>query len=207
MSGHRGEWIQATAVIVAALIGFAGAIIAAQIGLVPESLMPRATVTVTETITAPPSTPLPIDPAKDKNEGPSPSAIFLDDLSPIEGGLENQSVSWRDATFSRSLVNSLSGCSAQGPVDWVIPQGVSLFIAEIGVDTSSVEPDSKVTFSVYLDGDPTEPTTLSVGQHTSLNVPLGDHQRMRLESIIDKDRRNNCNTEALAVWGNARFER
>lgn len=74
------------------------------------------------------------------------------------------------------------------------------------LDAESVEADSKVTFNVYLDGVLKSENTLGVGQHTPIDVPLGDSLRITFESIIDQSRRGNCNTEAYAVWGNARLE-
>nr|WP_306239139.1 NPCBM/NEW2 domain-containing protein [Ornithinimicrobium cryptoxanthini] len=131
--------------------------------------------------------------------------MFLDEIETVDDDLNRESVTWRDQTFSRSLTNPLSGCSEIGPVDWVIPVGYGFFDAEIGVAEDAAEPDASVTFNVYVDGDPVVSETLTVGQHQPLRVPLSEASRIRLETIIDQNRRGNCNTEATSVFGDARF--
>jgi NPCBM/NEW2 domain len=208
MSDSRAPWITGTATIVGALItgglGFAGAIFTAQNGQLPDNWLPKETITVTATHTVTAS--VPEEPSEPTPKETQSASNFLADLDPVEGRLETKSVSWRGDTYPRSLVNPLSGCSQEGPVDWVIPPESKFFRAEVGVDAASVEPLSKVTFIVYLDGSPLPPKTLAVGAHAPVEVPLADHSRIRLESIIDESRRNNCNTEAIAVWGNARLD-
>lgn len=76
------------------------------------------------------------------------------------------------ANCSRSLTNPLSGCSARGPIDWVIPVGVHQFDTEIGVATDAAEPDSKVTLNINLDGQPAGYTTLAVGLHKPRAIDL-----------------------------------
>lgn len=160
----------------------------------------------TSTSTSPPSsTPAPVS-STPPSTAPNAGTVYLDGLDTIEDELDAESVSWGTATFARSLVNPLSGCSAVGPVEWVRPAGADSLKAEIGVAVESVEADSKVTFNVYLDGVLKSENTLGVGQHTPIDVPLGDSLRITFESIIDQSRRGNCNTEAYAVWGNARLE-
>lgn len=164
---------------------------------VTETITQTLTATATETVTM------------DQPPGPTPNdarpAMFLDEIEPVGDDLNRESVTWRDQTFSRSLTNPLSGCSAIGPVDWVIPVGYAFFDAEIGVAEDAAEPDARVTFNVYVGGDPVVTETFTVGQHQPLRVPLGEASRIRLETIIDQSRRGNCNTEATSVFGDARF--
>ena len=211
-SEEKAAWINGTAVVVAAVIGAAATLIAAILvaksGNVPEALLPKptstVTVTATRTITASPSA--------SNGSNPTSSSIrpgrvtYLDSLPPVEGGLDRESVTWGDRTFSRSLTNPLSGCSDKGPVDWVIPADAGTFVAEIGVETDAVEAESRVTFNVFVDGTlGGESPTLGVGEHQPIEIPVRDKSRIRLESIIDQSRRSNCNTEAVAVWGDAAF--
>ena len=199
----RAAWINSTAVVLAAVIG-AGAtvlvgVLLARSGDLPDVLFPpQPTSTVTVTVTATPEPP--------PTNAPGTRFEYLDSIDTVEGGLEPASITWGESTFPHSLTNPLSGCSAQGPVDWVVPSDAVLFVAEIGVTADSVEPDSRVTFNVFVDGVLQDgPQTLGVGEHTRMEVDVQDKGRIRLESVIDQSRRNNCNTEAVAVWGDAAF--
>lgn len=137
----------------------------------------------------------------------APTITYLDSVEPIEKAFMRESVGWGAETFPHSLVDPLSGCSFVGPVDWVIPPGMRTFKSEIGVATDAVEPESRVSFTVYLDNVPAAPTrTLAVGQHEPVEVALGAASRLRLEAVIDESRRNTCSADAEAVWGDPRLE-
>ena len=157
------------------------------------------------------------DPVSAQGQGNQPTAVsnqpplvlhqelFLDAIDPIEDELNPESITWGAETFSRSLTNPLSGCSQVGPVDWVVPFGWSQLETEIGVGIDAVEPESRVTFNIYLDGTRAVSQTLAVGEHMPIEVSVVGVSRIRFETIIDKSRRGNCNTEATAVWGDPRF--
>lgn len=202
---NRGPVIQATATVLAALVGAGATIYAAHLGVLPPALIPPA-ATVTATVTAPPPDQEPA--AKPSgSSAPIPArTILLDTLEPIDEYLETESVSWQENTFSHSLVNELSGCSARGPVIWEVPNGVSRFYTEIGVDTSSKERMANVSFNIYLDQSPVVSRTLPVGSHEPVSMELNGASTITLESIVDENRNLTCTGDAIAVWGDPRFE-
>jgi hypothetical protein len=209
---------------VASIIGIPAALIVALLAWnLTEGLRePQASNAVTTS--APPTSEVagepelsePVTPSGDPTpESASPSVsgtpspvvvpVYLDQLETIEDAFYDGPVSWGAQTFPHSLQDYLSGCSSVGPVDWVIPARMSTFSTEVGVAVDSVEADSRVTFSIYLDGVNVSTATLGVGEHNPVTVPLDGAQRLRLEAIIDESRRGNCNTEAKAAWGNPVF--
>ncbi len=205
-SQHTAK-VAIAAALITATATIVGAVITARAGALPAGILPTttaiSTTTATTTVTVTSTVSVTANgPTTGVTPGP---VIYLDDVDAVEGSLDKASVTWKAATFSRSLTNPLSGCSARGPIDWIIPVGVHQFDTEIGVATDAAEPNSKVTFSIYLDGQPAGSTTLGVGLHKPLDIDLKEASRLRLESIIDKSRRNNCNTEATAVWGDPHF--
>jgi hypothetical protein len=207
----RLEVLAAIAGIVAALVAIIALIL--QFSQVPVfdgssiSTVPSGSSTPSgaDESPSPSRTPSENGPATTPSSEPSAAEVYLDQLDPIEDELEPMSISWGSATFSRSLTNPLSGCSAVGPVDWVVPPRVNTLETEIGVAIDAVEPESKVTFNVYIDGSRVFTRTLAVGQHEPATIPLGAGLRIRFETIIDESRRSNCNTEARAVWGDPRL--
>lgn len=207
--GHK------SVVLIAALIGAAATLLAGwlwQGGVGPQA--EPTSVTTTETVTAPTVTiPITVRITRTVDSTgagggasqPPSQAEYLDGLDPIGDSLFAESASWGFDKFAHSLVDPLSGCDEVGPVDWVIPPGESQLLAEIGVATDSQQPDARVTFNVYVDSKLVFTKTLGVSQHQPLAVDLAGGARLRLETIIDKNRQDNCGSDADAVWGNVRF--
>lgn len=199
--GDRGAFIQGAATIIGALIGAVATLVAARSGAIPTQIlpMPIQTITVmttaTSTVTASPSSSAPSS---------STGALYLSDL-PAISDLETGSRSLGGVVFAHSLYNSLSGCSERGPGEWVVPANVTAFTAQVGVEIDAAEEDSRVTFVVTAGGSEVYKKTFDVGDSEPIRVPVIPNTRMKLESIIDRSRRGNCNTEAVAVWGDAAF--
>lgn len=200
-SGIRGALIQGAATIIGALIGAVATLVAARSGAIPAQIlpMPIQTITVmataTATVTVSPSATTP---------APSPGVLYLSDL-PAISYLETGSRSLGGAIFAHSLYNPLSGCSERGPGEWVVPANVTAFTVQAGVAIDAAEADSRVTFVVTAGGSEVYKKTFAVGGSEPVRVPVMPNTRMKLESIIDRSRRGNCNTEAVAVWGDAAF--
>lgn len=212
--GTKIALITTIGVVLGAAITAAGGYLAARGGQLPGAFeaaptnTPTTTVTTTQTVTAPPSITPPDEsnpPSSSGSDQPDSSVVYLDSLEAIEDGFEEASVSWGTATFSHSLLNPMSGCGEYGPADWVVPVGSSRFRAEIGVPITAAEPDARITFNVFEGGRQLTTKTVGVGEHVPISLSVTGGSRLRLESIIDQERRSNCNTEAEAVWGDARF--
>jgi hypothetical protein len=202
--GGKGKKIFGTVVGIAGILAMIIALVAylRWEQSIAQSSHPETTVTPMPSVSQSPApTPLPEPPTDVTPNAAVIAPVYLDQLEPIEDSLYRDSVSWGSATFAHSLTNLLSGCSSVGPVAWVVPVGMSVLNTEIGVAVDANEPESRVTFSVYLDGTLASTNTLGVGEHIPLSVPLAGAQRLTVESIIDESRRWNCNTEAMAVWG------
>lgn len=205
MSGEksriRGALIQGAATIIGALIGAVATLVAARSGAIPAQILPMpiqtitVTATATSTATVSPSSPIPV---------PSPGALYLSDLRAISD-LETGSSSLGGIIFAHALYNPLSGCSERGPGEWVVPANVTAFTAQVGVEIDAAEADSRVTFVVTAGGSEVYKKTFAVGDSEPVRVPLMPNTRMKLESIIDRSRRGNCNAEAVAVWGDPAF--
>lgn len=130
-------------------------------------------------------------------------ALYLSDL-PAISDLETGSRSLGGIIFAHALYNPLSG-SERGPGEWVVPANVTAFTAQVGVEIDAAEADSRVTFVVTAGGSEVYKKTFAVGDSEPVRVPLMPNTRMKLESIIDRSRRGNCNAEAVAVWGDPAF--
>lgn len=210
----RTVWVGAAATIVGAIISAAATLSAARAGNLPSIVaLPTSTstvtqtafsvqtVTVTQTVTHTDAQAASTQPGTTAN----PGRTYLVDLRPIGASFERRVVDFSTVTYPNSLINLMSGCSQTGPVDYLVPVGATQLITEVGVTRDSLEPDSRITFQVTVDGQRVEPVTTGVGQHTTLTVAVTDKSRVRLETSIDKNRRTNCNTEAVAVWGDPYF--
>lgn len=210
----RTGWLNAGATLVAGVIGAVATLLVARSGNLPSVVaLPTTTITVTQTAlsTTTETVTRTVTPTIGSNTGTGVAATgnsgrtYLVDLQPVDSSLEQRVVDFSDVTYPNSLINLMSGCSQTGPVDYLVPGGATQLVAEVGVTRDSLEPDSRVTFQVTVDGQRAEPITAQVAQHATLRVVVSSKSRVRLETSIDKNRRTNCNTEAVAVWGDPYF--
>jgi hypothetical protein len=156
------------------------------------------TVTVTQTITATPT----VDTSQVAGDG----VTYLADLDPVEGGLQTEPRTILKKPYAHAIANQMGGCSQSGPAEWVLPSGATRFKAQVGLDDRSLIPTARVAFAVSVDGKPLISRTVGLKQVQSIDVPVNGALRLKLETtLVEGNVRNNCNTEAVAVWGDAQL--
>jgi hypothetical protein len=156
------------------------------------------TVTVTQTVTATPT----VDPLPVAGDG----LLYLADMEPVEGGLSVQPRTILKHAYAHPLANEMGGCGQAGPAEWVLPSGATRFKAQVGLDDRSLIPTARVAFAVSVDGKPVTSKTVGLKQLQSIDVPVSGALRLKLETtLVEGNVRNNCNTEAVAVWGDAQL--
>ena len=160
----------------------------------------KATTTATTTATV-------TDPGQP--EDPDPTVTFLDALDPVERTfLTSEMATLGGVEYVHSLTNPMASCSQVGPVTWVLPQGAQRLLGEVGVDVGAAEPEARVAFLVQAGSSEVFSEVLAVGDHQSLTVPVKGGDRLTVETrfIPEGGFRGNCNTEAVAVWGDLRVQ-
>jgi len=158
------------------------------------------TATATVTVTATPSGP-PVD-----NPG-SAATTFLDALDPVEDtNLVAETAALGGTDYIHSLTNPMASCSQAGPATWVAPAGSQRLKAEVGVGVGAAEPEARVAFLVKVGSTEVFSKVFAVGEHGPLDVPIASGDRLTIETrfIPEDGFRGNCNTEAVAVWGDLR---
>lgn len=203
----RATLIQAAATLLAAVIAAAATLVAASKGAIPPEILSlptqtatatataKATATVTETVTAM---------VTSSRSERTDRVFYVSDLSAISA-LNDGSRTLGGKTYTHSLFNELGGCNERAPGEYVVPTETSAFIADIGVEIDAAEELSRVTFIVSSQGEELPNQTLGVGESQTVELGVTPNTRIKLEAVIDENRRDNCNTEAVAVWGGARF--
>lgn len=161
-----------------------------------------ATVTVTETATVTAtSSGGPVDPPA------SAATTYLDALNPVEDThLVAEAAALGGKDYVHSLTNPMESCSQAGPTTWVIPSGAQRLQAEVGVSAGAAEPEARVAFLVTVDSTEVFSKVFAVGEHGPLDVAItsGDSLTIETRFIPEGGFRGNCNTEAVAVWGDLR---
>jgi len=154
-----------------------------------------ATVTVTATPTGPPV------------HNPSAAATYLDALESVERtNLVAETAALGGTDYIHSLTNPMASCSQAGPATWVAPAGSERLQAEVGVGVGAAEPKARVAFLVTVGSTEVFSKVLAVGEHEPLDVAIASGDRLTIETrfIPEGGFRGNCNTEAVAVWGDLR---
>jgi hypothetical protein len=191
-------WVAITVAIIGALaLVIAGLV---QGDVVNVSVGPLPTVTATVTATAGPASST--QPGQDTPTSVAGAVTYLADLQSLEHRLNSDPQDISGKTYSRALSNPLGGCSQIPPVEWNLSGDYAKFATTIGLSDDSIIRDAAVNFVVSLDGRLIADRTLEFGQaqEVALNVKQG--LRLRLESkLVRGNVRNNCNSEAVAVWG------
>ena len=157
------------------------------------------TATATVTVTATPTGP-PVD-------NPSAATTYLDALEPVEDtNLVAETAALGGIDYIHSLTNPMASCSQAGPATWVAPAGSERLKAEVGVGVGAAEPKARVAFLVTVGSTEVFSKVLAVGEHEPLDVGIASGDRLTIETrfIPEGGFRGNCNTEAVAVWGDLR---
>lgn len=168
-----------------------------------HQLVPGPTATTTETVSPSPAptVTVTVPPTSTVVGG---DATYLADLDPIEGGLSTEPRTILKQPYAHAMANEMGGCSQAGPAEWVLPSGATRFKAQVGLDDRSLIPTAVVTFAVSLDGKPVVSKTVRLKQVQSIDIPVNGALRLKLETtLVEGNVRNNCNTEAVAVWADA----
>jgi hypothetical protein len=165
--------------------------------IVSPTPLPAVTVTQTVTVTPPPTTGPP---------PPTDGVTYLATLKPVEGGLSSEPRTVLKTSYAHAMANQMGGCSQSGPTEWVLPSGATRFKAQIGLDDRSLIATARVAFAVSIDGKPVATKTVGLKQVQPIDVPVSGALRLKLETtLVEGNVRNNCNTEAVAVWGDAQL--
>jgi hypothetical protein len=152
---------------------------------------PSAAPTVTQTVTAPTVDPTPV----------GADVTYLGDLDPVAGDLGKDPQTVLQKPYAHALSNQMGGCSQAGPAEWALPSGVSRFKVQVGLADTSLIATAKVAFAVSVDGKVVASRTVGLKQLQPIDVPVSGALRLKLETtLVEGNVRNNCNTEAVAVW-------
>jgi NPCBM/NEW2 domain len=194
---------------VALFVGILGAVVSARHD-VPgtDVLFPRPTATTTVTATATATITTTVTPSETTPTVTTATAggasTYLADMDPVEGGLETEPRAILKKSYAHAVSNQMGGCSQARPTEWVLGTGVSRFQAWIGLDDISLISTAKIQFMVTLDGKKLVTKTLGLKQVEFIDVPVQNGLRLKLDTVlVEGNVRNNCNTEAIAVWGDA----
>jgi hypothetical protein len=162
--------------------------------------LPSVTPTVTVTHTVTPTPTVETSPVAGSD------LTYLADLKPVEGGLVAEPRTILKKAYAHAIANKMGGCSQAGATEWVLPSGATRFKAQVGLDDRSLIPTALVAFAVSLDGKPVVSKTVGLKQLQPIDVPVNGALRLKLETtLVEGNVRNNCNTEAIAVWGDAQL--
>lgn len=159
------------------------------------------TVTTTATVTATSS-------SASVDSTVSAATTYLDALDPVEDTyLVAEAAALGGKDYVHSLTNPMESCSQAGPTTWVVPSGAQRLQAEVGVSAGAAEPKARVAFLVTVGSTEVFSKVFAVGEHGPLDVAITSDDRLTIETrfIPEGGFRGNCNTEAVAVWGDLRM--
>ncbi|MGI9001501.1 MAG: NPCBM/NEW2 domain-containing protein [Pseudonocardia sp.] len=141
---------------------------------------------------------------------PPPGATtYLDSLDPVgRDYLKSEPRRVDNNSYAHALYDSLGGCYSTGPAEYVVPEGAQTFTVVVGLADSSPTSEAKVKFTFYIDGRIPQNGEAEVGLKETVTIKFSvkDALRLKLEAtLVEGDVSDNCNSEAVAVWGDPRL--
>jgi hypothetical protein len=131
----------------------------------------------------------------------APSAVFLTKLRSISSDCNTETLNAGGVSYQDALVCE-PGDSSSAAMEFLLNRHVSAFAAILGLGDRGGT-DTPVTFSVFVDGKLARRLTLRFGAKQSVNVPVVDALRIRIETSAGKY--GPSGTSPQAVLANARF--
>jgi hypothetical protein len=184
-------------------------------GVVPSpvtasTVTSQATTTETATVTVTRTATVTATSSNSASIGSPASAAttYLDAFDPVEDTyLVAEAAVLGGKDYVHSLTNPMESCSQAGPTTWVVPSGAQRLQAEVGVSADAAEPKARVAFLVTMGSTEVFSKVFAVGEHGPLDVAITSGDRLTIETrfIPEGGFRGNCNTEAVAVWGDLRL--
>lgn len=210
-SAVRGFWAAVVTGVVAIFVTALTIFIGQSQGGIP-SPAPPVTTTAPPTIVEVPVTmtaTATITPQPGGTDAGATTTTFLDAIEPTERTLlKSEAATLGGVEYIHSLTNPMASCSEAGPVTWVFPQSAQRLVGEVGVENGAAEPKARIAFLVQSGSSEVFSQVLAVGEHQTLDVPVKGGERVTIETrfIPEGGFRGNCNTEAVAVWGDLRVQ-
>lgn len=208
--------ISTVGVVLAALVGAGGTILAARSGKLPEAILPSPSAstvvvagpTVTRTVTAT-RTVTENGPGGEGGAGSGGpkvgSQIFLTDLQAIAGSPGTMAANLSGRSYPNSVAKRVGGCQTKGAIKYDVSQLHGHFTTRVGLDSRS-DSDAVVVFSFYIDGKPVTlgPNGASIRSTKLSSTPVafavtGVELEMRWNFV--KGDMGLCSNAGSAVWG------